>query len=73
VLDSGPAPEVEITSPSTDTRSGADLVTVAARIKDRGKGIGRIEWREWRHDGNREWADGCGAYYGDFPVVQRLQ
>jgi WD40 repeat protein len=45
VLDSGPAPEVEITSHSTDTKSDRDLVTVAARIKDRGKGIGRIEWR----------------------------
>jgi uncharacterized caspase-like protein len=45
VLDSGPAPQVEIASPSHSDKSGRDLVTVAARIKDRGKGIGRIEWR----------------------------
>ena len=45
VLDSGPAPQVEITSHSVDSKSNTDLVTVAARIKDRGKGIGRIEWR----------------------------
>ncbi|MGO9172414.1 MAG: eIF2A-related protein [Rhodomicrobium sp.] len=45
VLDSGPAPEVTILSPEHGAKSAADLVTVAARIKDRGKGIGRIEWR----------------------------
>jgi hypothetical protein len=45
VLDSGPAPTVEITSNSVGSQSSADLVTVAARIRDRGKGIGRIEWR----------------------------
>jgi len=45
VLDSGPAPEVQITSPEQGSKSGSDLVTVAVRIKDRGKGIGRIEWR----------------------------
>ena len=30
---------------SSGSRSSTDLVTVAARITDRGKGIGRIEWR----------------------------
>ncbi|MGO9460102.1 MAG: eIF2A-related protein [Rhodomicrobium sp.] len=45
VLDSGPAPSVEITSHPSGSKSGKDIVTVTARIKDRGKGIGRIEWR----------------------------
>jgi hypothetical protein len=45
VLDSGPAPEVEISSHTHGSKSVSDLVTVSARIKDRGKGIGRIEWR----------------------------
>jgi WD40 repeat protein len=45
VLDSGPAPHVEITDRPFDGKSDKDLVTVAARITDRGKGIGRIEWR----------------------------
>src|SRR5262249_10938107 len=45
VLDSGPAPEAEITSPAPGSTSDRDLLTVSARIKDRGKGIGRIEWR----------------------------
>jgi hypothetical protein len=36
---------VEIVSPPAGSKSDADLVTVAARIEDRGKGIGRIEWR----------------------------
>jgi WD40 repeat protein/uncharacterized caspase-like protein len=45
VLDSGPAPLVEITSHAFTTTSEKDLVPVAARITDRGKGIGRIEWR----------------------------
>ncbi len=45
VIDSGPAPSVEIASPSSGSKSSTDLVTFTARIKDRGKGIGRIEWR----------------------------
>jgi WD40 repeat protein len=45
VLDAGPPPVVAITSHEPGSRSGKDLVTVAARITDRGKGIGRIEWR----------------------------
>src|SRR5262249_27414763 len=28
------------------TRSETDLITVSAHIRDRGKGIGRIEWRD---------------------------
>ena len=45
VLDAGPPPAVAITSHAPGSHSGTDLVTVAARITDRGKGIGRIEWR----------------------------
>src|SRR5208337_1258012 len=45
VLDSGPAPQAGIVSHPSASTSAADLVTVAARIKDRGKGVGRIEWR----------------------------
>jgi hypothetical protein len=45
VLDAGPPPAVTIVSPTPGSRSGTDLVTAAARITDRGKGIGRIEWR----------------------------
>jgi hypothetical protein len=45
VLDSGPAPAVSITSPADKNRAADDLVTVVARITDRGKGVGRIEWR----------------------------
>ena len=45
VVDSGPAPLVEITSHASGSTSDKDLVTVTARIRDRGKGIGRIEWR----------------------------
>jgi WD40 repeat protein len=42
VVDSGPAPTVLLVAPE---RSTTDLVTVAAHITDRGKGVGRIEWR----------------------------
>ena len=45
VLDSGPAPQAGIVSHPYGSKSDTDLVTVAARIADRGKGIGRIEWR----------------------------
>ncbi len=45
VLAAGPPPAVAITSHEPDSRFGKDLVTVTARITDRGKGIGRIEWR----------------------------
>lgn len=45
VLDSGPAPRVEIISHAAGGTAESDLVTVDTRIEDRGKGIGRIEWR----------------------------
>jgi WD40 repeat protein len=45
VLAAGPPPAVTITSHEPGSRSSKDLVTVGARIMDRGKGIGRIEWR----------------------------
>jgi WD40 repeat protein len=45
VVDSGPPPLVEIISHPPTSKSNADLVTLVARFKDRGKGIGRIEWR----------------------------
>lgn len=45
VLDAGPPPEAEITSHTSGSRSANALVTAAARISSRGKGIGRIEWR----------------------------
>ena len=45
VLDSGPAPLVTITSSAPGIQSRTDLVTVGAHIANRGKGIGRIEWR----------------------------
>jgi WD40 repeat protein len=45
LLDSGPAPKVAITSPPNVSETAGDLVTVTARIVDRGKGVGRTEWR----------------------------
>jgi hypothetical protein len=42
IVASGPAPAVLLVSPA---RSATDLVTVSARVTDRGKGVGRIEWR----------------------------
>jgi WD40 repeat protein len=45
VLDSGPPPLVEIASDQFGDKSETDLVSVTARVKDRGKGVGRIEWR----------------------------
>jgi WD40 repeat protein len=45
VVDSGPAPLVDITSHRFGSKSETDLVTVEGHIKDRGKGIGRVEWR----------------------------
>ncbi len=43
VLRAGPPPAVTIVSQAP--ASGNGLVTVSARVTDRGKGIGRIEWR----------------------------
>jgi WD40 repeat protein len=45
VVGSGPAPGVAIASPAEGSQSATDLITVTARIEDRGKGVGRIEWR----------------------------
>jgi WD40 repeat protein len=45
ILASGPAPLVDIVSPVAGTASTSELVGVEARVTDRGKGIGRIEWR----------------------------
>jgi WD40 repeat protein/uncharacterized caspase-like protein len=45
VLDSGPAPVVEIVATAPRSGAEAELIKIEARITDRGKGIGRIEWR----------------------------
>jgi len=45
VLDSGPPPLITIVSHGDRSVSRGDLVTVRARVADRGKGVGRIEWR----------------------------
>ena len=45
VLDSGPAPQAMILSPADTSQSTKDVVAVATRIEDRGKSVGRIEWR----------------------------
>jgi WD40 repeat protein len=42
VMASGPPPSVLLKSPA---RSSSDVVTVDVLLEDRGKGIGRIEWR----------------------------
>jgi hypothetical protein len=44
-VESGPAPTVTISSHVEGSQSTSDVVTVQARITDRGKGIGRVEWR----------------------------
>src|SRR5262249_55442712 len=45
IVASGPPPDIEIISAVPANQFDTDLVAVTARIKDRGKGIGRIEWR----------------------------
>lgn len=45
VFDSGPAPVVAITANAKGSQSRTDLVTIDARVTDKGTGIGRIEWR----------------------------
>jgi WD40 repeat protein len=45
ILDSGPAPTVEITAPRPGMTSTIDLMRFEARLTDGGKGVGRIEWR----------------------------
>jgi hypothetical protein len=61
VLDSGPPPSVAVETPTAGTAVTSDLARFSARIVDRGKGVGRIEWRingitePWRqhHRGGR--------------------
>jgi WD40 repeat protein len=70
VVESGPPPGVAILSPAPDNASRTDLVTVTARVTDRGKGIGRIEWRV-----NDVTAGVTGAPSGpgpDYEVMQTL-
>src|SRR5262249_24028545 len=43
VVDSGPAPSVSILSQNQNVQS--DLIKLSIRVTDRGKGVGRIEWR----------------------------
>ncbi|WP_316195626.1 MULTISPECIES: caspase family protein [unclassified Bradyrhizobium] len=45
VLASGPAPEVSIQVPESDDNSAPGVITAEATIIDRGRGVGRIEWR----------------------------
>ena len=45
IIESGPEPAVTITAPVTDHVSRSELIDVRAQIEDRGRGIGRIEWR----------------------------
>ncbi len=70
VLDAGPPPAVAIISHQPGSHSGTDLVTLAARITDRGKGIGRIEWRL---NGVTAGVTGTPARAGlDYEVTQEL-
>ena len=45
VIDSGPGTVVAITSHKEGSPSANELVQVTAQVTDKGKGIGRIEWR----------------------------
>ena len=45
IIGAGPPPEVAITSHVPGNGANKGIITVSARITDRGKGIGRIEWR----------------------------
>ena len=45
VLDSGPPPEVALVLPDSGSTVGTDLVALTARLINKGKGVGRIEWR----------------------------
>lgn len=45
VLDSGPAPRVMLKTPNAGSALSTPTVTATAEITDRGKGIGRVEWR----------------------------
>src|SRR5262245_37349828 len=64
VLDSGPTPLAEIASHPSASNSDTDVVTIGARITDKGKGIGRIEWRvNGVTVGVANAADGAGRGY----------
>jgi hypothetical protein len=68
IIASGPAPLVAITSHPTGTRTPAELITVEGCITDRGKGVGRVEWRvNGITVGVRSRPDGRGPEY---PVSQ---
>jgi len=45
VLASGPTPEVSIKPPALDENAISGVFTAEATIIDRGRGVGRIEWR----------------------------
>jgi uncharacterized caspase-like protein len=45
VLDSGPAPDVKVEPPGKRGEADTDVIPVRVRVEDRGKGVGRIEWR----------------------------
>jgi WD domain, G-beta repeat/Caspase domain len=45
VLDSGPAPLVTVLPPSGGPETSIPIIKVQAQIVDRGKGVGRVEWR----------------------------
>jgi WD40 repeat protein len=45
VVNSGPAPRLEIVSPAMNGDIAEDAVVAEARIADQGGGIGRVEWR----------------------------
>ena len=45
VLDSGPAPDVAISTPNERSDVHQDVTVVTTRITDKGRGVGRIEWR----------------------------
>ncbi|WP_291176141.1 Ig-like domain-containing protein, partial [Hyphomicrobium sp.] len=45
LIDSGPAPEVEIVKPEDRTNTSSEALEVEVRVSDKGKGIGRVEWR----------------------------
>jgi WD40 repeat protein len=45
VLDSGPTPMVTITSHPAVSESARDVAKLVVAVEDRGKGVGRIEWR----------------------------
>src|SRR5262249_51712263 len=70
VLDSGPAPQVEIVSHAPGSKSVNGLITLAARINDRGKGIGRIEWR--LNGGTAGVMSAPGGLGPDYEVSQEL-